>query len=199
MGFSLSKEIHPERSRRNMALPPMDYPHFQAMGLIPAHYHAPMHNDMPPPPHARPQRRCELKINFYTCGRDFDFRPYTDFAPCILNISCVSMQPPPQALCVRFSGRDRELSDWLFARREYRVKYGHALEKIADAVERWRPRRHGQRFCAIVKCMHGMHRSVAMADKLAREVSRWDGVKVSVEYVLLSQFRHCGNRSAWLD
>lgn len=38
----------------------------------------------------------------------------------------------------------------------------------------------------LVKCTIGMHRSVAMAEKLAEEVARWKGVKVFCEHLDLN-------------
>lgn len=58
-----------------------------------------------------------------------------------------------------------------------------ALDSIEKAVDRWRPTKHGPRFVAIVKCKAGVHRSVAMAEKLAKEVRRWEGVSVDIQYV----------------
>lgn len=75
-------------------------------------------------------------------------------------------------MCLRCTGLNRELSDWLFAHREYWGRYHRALDKIADAVERWRPSRHRPRLVVIIKCKGGVHRSVAMAEKLAKEVGQ---------------------------
>ncbi|KAL9014440.1 MAG: hypothetical protein Q9173_000922 [Seirophora scorigena] len=141
------------------------------------YYPAPSHSR--PPPHRR-----TVAIDFLTCG--LSYRPNLGSTPCILSIKCHNLAPPSRNMCLRYSGLDRELSDWLFARREYRVKYQRALDKIEDALDRWRPGRDGPRLVAIVKCKAGVHRSVAMAEKLAKEVKRWKGVRTSVEYVVQS-------------
>lgn len=142
-------------------------PLFDPLEMAP--YEDPYIYDLPPP--SRPHRCRELKIYFYTCGRSY--RLSDGLGPRILSMSCADTTPPPPEMCLRFSGLDRELSDWLFSHREYRVKYTRALDRIADAVGAWQPSRDGPRFSAVIKCKAGVHRSVAMADKLAWEVSSW--------------------------
>lgn len=88
-------------------------------------------------------------------------------------------------MLLRYNGMDRELSEWFFARREYCVTHDRALDKIDDALERWQPNRHGPRLVVIVRCKAGVHRSVAMAERLAREVRRWDGVRITMRYVVI--------------
>ncbi|KAI4186669.1 MAG: hypothetical protein L6R41_003343 [Letrouitia leprolyta] len=152
------------------------------MGMPP--YEGPYSHGMPPP--SRPRRRPPLvMIDFLTCGHQY--HPNTGSVPVILNISCAKMLPPPNELCSRYCGLDRELSDWLFSHREYRARCSWALDMIQDGIDAWRPSRDRPRLCVIVKCKLGVHRSVAMAEKLARIVSGWRGVRVTIEYVILSR------------
>ncbi|KAI4133285.1 MAG: hypothetical protein LQ338_000343 [Usnochroma carphineum] len=169
----------PTDAKAQHGLLPAGPPLFPGSGAGASPYHVPVAYGLlsPPPP---PRRRPRLEIEFLTCGRKYS--PDIGSSPCILSISCIELEPPPRDMTLRYSGLDRELSDWLFSRGEYRRKYRRAIDKIADAVDRWRPSRHGPRFVAIVKCMAGVHRSVAMAEKLAREVGRWEGVSVTIEY-----------------
>lgn len=166
-----------------MALVPMHYPYPNTsnwMGL----YEDPYLYDIPPPS-CCPRRPRKLKIDFYTCGRRY--HPEVGSTPVILNMSCAKMLPPPTKMVQRYTGLDRKLSDWLFSHREYRVKCTRALDRIDDAIDAWRPSRDGPRLCVIVKCKAGVHRSVAMAERLAKEVRGWEGVRVSIEYVFLSR------------
>ncbi|KAL8907429.1 MAG: hypothetical protein Q9207_001399 [Kuettlingeria erythrocarpa] len=127
------------------------------------------------------RRRPNVTIDFITCGH-LD-QPDTRGIPCILRLNCIDMKPPTREMCNRYNGLDRELSAWLFRHREYHETCERALDKIESAVDGWRPERHGPRLVAIVRCRAGVHRSVAMAEELARVVSRWDGVDVTIKYV----------------
>ena len=168
----------------NMALVPLRYGHplIDPLEIVP--YEDPSYLYGLPPP--CPQRCHELEINFYSCGRRYRFERWV--GPRILHISCANMRPPPSQMCSRYNGLDRELSDWLFKHREYRVKCERALDRVAEAINNWQPSSDGPRFCAVVRCKIGVHRSVAMAEMLAKEVSTWGGIRVTVTYVLFQPF-----------
>ncbi|KAL8916086.1 MAG: hypothetical protein Q9208_008711, partial [Pyrenodesmia sp. 3 TL-2023] len=178
MGVSSSKGPYTKRPKSNMAYHLANYPHLQGFGLMPAINYAPLHYGPPQPLARRPRPRRNVTIDFITCGRRF--QPDTRGTPCILRLSCINMKPPPSEMCRRCNGLDRELSDWLFRHGEYQEVCDRALDKIERAVDRWRPERHGPRLVAVIKCRAGVHRSVAMAEELARTVERWDGVNVTI-------------------
>lgn len=137
---------------------------------------------------ARPRLRRPPRlvyIDFMTCGLNYHIDTGAD--PVILRMDCSTMLPPPKELCLQYCGLDRELSDWLFSHQEYRVRFKRALDRIEDGIEAWRPGRDGPRLCVIVNCQAGVHRSVAMAERLARKVNTWRGVRVTIEYVVLSR------------
>ncbi|KAL8647931.1 MAG: hypothetical protein Q9210_005269 [Variospora velana] len=139
----------------------------------------------PLPPRARPPpRRRGVTIDFITCS--LNYRPNLRSTPRILDLRCDSLPYPCRGMLLRYSGMDRELSEWFFAHREYRVTHNRALDEIDDALEKWQPNRHGPRLVAIVRCKAGVHRSVAMAERLAREVRRWDGVRITMSSIKIS-------------
>ncbi|KAL9603910.1 MAG: hypothetical protein Q9219_000848 [cf. Caloplaca sp. 3 TL-2023] len=137
------------------------------------HYH-----DVGPP--RRPQQPGRLEIIFYSCSRDYLL---LTGVPCILILDCSNMPAPEWNTCLQYSGLSPELSNWFFSRREYQVKLGHALDKIEQEIEAWRPHLHRPQVIVVVKCKYGVHRSVAMAERLAHEVNSWGRALISIKYV----------------
>ena len=91
----------------------------------------------------------------------------------------------------RYTGLDIELSDAFFDSTLTEKAYHNALDRIYNEANSWIEYNgygnDGDEVAVLVKCMAGMHRSVAMAERLADEVSRWRNVKVRVQHADLRE------------
>lgn len=105
----------------------------------------------------------------------------------LLTIDCTNLPPPSFALQKRYTGLDRPISDVFFRRSRNVSAYECALDRIYDQIRHWTPNRGYDEVVVLVKCMQGMHRSVAMAEKLADEVGNWGGVRVRCEHLDLGE------------
>lgn len=111
--------------------------------------------------------------------------------PSLLTVDCTHLPTPSDSLQKRYTGLDANLSDAFFARTLNKQAYRSALDRIYDAANYWIEEcdyeHNGEEVAVLVKCTAGMHRSVAMAEGLAEEVSRWRGVKVRTEHADLRE------------
>ena len=92
----------------------------------------------------------------------------------VLRLNLSDHKPPPQHLCDEFTGLDHEIVDSFFSIPANEEEFQSALSKLKERVKLKRP----QDCVAVeINCNAGRHRSVAMAERLAKAVRRWDGVK----------------------
>ncbi len=92
----------------------------------------------------------------------------------VLRLNLSDHKPPPQHLCDEFNGLDDEIVDSFFSVPANEEEFQSALSKLRERVKLKRP----QDCVAVeINCNAGRHRSVAMAERLAGAVRRWDGFK----------------------
>lgn len=137
-------------------------------------------------------RRCRpapaLHIRFVSYSANLG-RPRSRI-PYLLTVDCTDLHSPSVSLQKRFTGMDAQLSDAFFARSLNEEACQIALHRIYNAANHWTAEDYGQvedEVAVGVKCTAGMHRSVAMAERLAEEVSAWRGVKVRVQHLDLRE------------
>ena len=111
--------------------------------------------------------------------------------PSLLTVDCTRLHAPSTSLQKRYTGLDTKLSDAFFDRTLNEKAYHNALDRIYNEAHRWMESsdygKDGEEVAVLVKCMAGMHRSVAMAERLADEVSGWRNVKVRVQHADLRE------------
>lgn len=111
--------------------------------------------------------------------------------PALLTVDCTQLYPPSASLQKRYTGLDNKLSDAFFAHTLNKEAYYSALDRIEVTANQWTEETdywlEGEEVAVLVKCTAGMHRSVAMAERLADEVSGWGGVKVRVQHADLRE------------
>ena len=121
-------------------------------------------------------------VHFITFGRDYGKTEV--FFPTVLTLDLCEYQPPPQHLCEEFTGLDDEILDSFFSIPANESKFHKALAELRETIK-LRP----QRGCVayVINCTAGMHRSVSMARRLAREVSKVDGFKTECLHLDLAK------------
>ena len=96
--------------------------------------------------------------------------------PAVKLISCKHLRCPPQRLLEKYTGLDPEISKSFFSDRKNEDAYRDALRRLKGILRDMKDKQ--PHLAVLVSCVHGMHRSVAMAERLAQEVRSWPGVKV---------------------
>lgn len=121
-----------------------------------------------------PGRRAVLKITFMSYSMNKG-KPSLRM-PVLQHFPCHELVPPDEYFLHRWHGLNPELARAFFAfpanENAYREALG-LLESQLDLVPA-----HVTHVAVLTSCRAGMHRSVAMAERLAKEVSRWHGVRV---------------------
>lgn len=138
--------------------------------------------------HRRYRPAPALQIRFVSYSANLG-RPRSRI-PYLLTVDCTDLHPPSVWLQKRFTGLDAQLSDAFFARSLNEDACQIALDRIYTAANRWTAEDYEQvenEVAVGVKCTAGMHRSVAMVERLADEVSAWRGVKVRVQHIDLRE------------
>lgn len=118
------------------------------------------------------ERHLRHCVHFITFG--LLYGPTKIRFPTILTLDLSNHLPPPQHLCERFTGLHREVAKSFFSVEANEAEFHRALGKLERRMKR---EPLGGCVAVRINCMAGMHRSVAMANRLAEEVSRWDGFK----------------------
>ena len=111
--------------------------------------------------------------------------------PVLARLDCRAMQPPPRHLLDMYTGASATLAHAFFSipghETIYRDAYLALEDELGMLLTNRNPRlRPGGCVAMLINCTAGMHRSVAMAERLARDVQdfwREDGVVVEVEHL----------------
>ena len=94
------------------------------------------------------------------------------------NFDVSNLIPPHEDLCRRFTGRDPELANTFFNTADHEARYQRILVDTQTGIDEWLelgarlPRRD---FAVLVGCRAGMHRSVAVAERLAKDLGKLRG------------------------
>lgn len=109
--------------------------------------------------------------------------------PVLIHLDLSGVQTPPRHLLQRYTGASFELARSFFSLPGHEDLYHNCLRSLEDELDirlsdpRERP---GGCVAVVVNCRSGMHRSVAMVERLARDVEEgWlrDWVEVVVEHL----------------
>ena len=109
--------------------------------------------------------------------------------PVLCYLDCRAMQPPPRHLLDLYTGASPTLAHAFFSMPGHEAIYRTAYLDLEDQLGMLlsNPRlMRGGCVAFLVNCRVGMHRSVAMAERLARDVQnlwRGEGVRVEVEHL----------------
>lgn len=111
-------------------------------------------------------------------------------------IDCSVLRPPRLELCDRFTGLDLEIDRDFFSaepetgeKSESTVVFERTRRCLRRIFSSWSFPAEGHFFLVPIACTAGVHRSLAMAERLAWDVSRWEfrncRLRVSVEHIEL--------------
>ncbi|KAM0799621.1 hypothetical protein BDR22DRAFT_890203 [Usnea florida] len=104
--------------------------------------------------------------------------------PTVLRLDLSKHEPPPQHLCERFTGKDKEIKEAFFSIRQNEDEFQSALKWLGQKLQGW-PR--GGCVAVLINCWMGRHRSVAMAERLAKELNSWAGFRAECAHLDLGK------------
>ena len=125
-------------------------------------------------------------LDFYTYGQSLGPKPVFHI-PNIIDVDCSRLKAPPPELCYDYTGLDVPLADAFFSIRRNEARFQKAL----DQIQRFLDKHEDYVGCVAitVSCYYGMHRSVAMAERLATVVERWTRLNVHCKHLDLKRGR----------
>lgn len=110
--------------------------------------------------------------------------------PVIMYFDLCTLQAPPRHLLERYTGASRVLSESFFSLPRNERFYQDSLDRLEEQLQRLSdsPPREDIFLAVLVNCRAGMHRSVAMAERLATDMRSWrwdgfEGVNLVVEHL----------------
>ena len=113
--------------------------------------------------------------------------------PTVLQLDLSKHEPPQEDLCERFTGMDKEIEEAFFAIRQNEDEYQSALKWLGQKLRGWP---QGGCVAVLINCWMGRHRSVAMAERLAKELNSWAGFKAECAHLDLGKDMEKQARSA---
>ena len=113
--------------------------------------------------------------------------------PTVLQLDLSEHEPPPQDLCERFTGMDREIKEAFFSIRQNEDEFQSVLKWLGQKLRGW-PR--GGCVAVLINCWMGRHRSVAMAERVAKELNSWAGFRAECAHLDLGKDMEGQARSA---
>ncbi len=127
-------------------------------------------SECPSKPHEHPP----LTIHVLSYSKDIG-RPQLLIPTFKFDVSKLS--PPEKGIQERFTGRDPELANTFFNTADHEAQYQAMLADTKDTIRRWRCRTKplSDEVAVLVGCHAGMHRSVAIAERLAKDMAGWHG------------------------
>ena len=114
-----------------------------------------------------------FEIRLFTYGQMYG-TPKMKGTRVIYTVDCSDLPSPPRSLCKILTGLDRQIAEDFWSYSVNRKRYNQALDDIENILLNISGRR--QPLGIGVFCVAGTHRSVAMAERLARCMSGWKGV-----------------------
>ena len=87
-------------------------------------------------------------------------------------VDCSELQPPSRAICNRFTGLEPEVAQAVFSNHTTSRLYATVLRELKQEIHHW-DFREGRCLVVPVACRAGVHRSVAMAERIAKTISEW--------------------------
>ncbi len=116
-----------------------------------------------------------LCMHFYTYGQSLRPEPRLLY-PTIIRVNCAKLEPPANHICEGHTGLDSKVADIFFSDSTNEARFREAL----DQIQRYLDKHDDHIGCVaiMVSCYYGVHRSVAMAERLATVVERWTGLSV---------------------
>lgn len=126
-------------------------------------------------PHSNwPRRPHELRITFIS----YSMRNGEPFlrVPVLLRFPCHELEPPDPYILHHWHGLNPELAHSFFANPDNEDAYQANVALLHSSLDR--VPQSMTHVAVLTSCRAGMHRSVAMAERLAREVGGWHGLRV---------------------
>lgn len=133
-----------------------------------------------PPPH-------HICVHILTHGKCYGVEPVPSFPYVALwSIPCISLQAPPSHLCNRYTGLDRIVSDTFFSYPANEAFYRQNRASLEYGLNNYPSGPREGCVVIAVSCKAGVHRSVAMAERMTRSLRR-GGYVVSCEHLDLAR------------
>lgn len=126
-----------------------------------------------------------LCMHIITYGQKYDRIPHVKGTDTIVQVDCTRLVPPPPNICKIKTGLDIEVASDFFSRRANQAVFEDKLHEIEEFLDA-NPKREGC-VAVLVSCHYGVHRSVVMAERLAIEVKRRNGIKVECKHLDLGK------------
>ena len=123
------------------------------------------------PPHAPPNEPC---IHICTYGEFYGPPPRLPFPQDTppFTIPCIHLPAPSKPLCDYYTGLDRPLSSAFFSNPANEAYFRQQRAALAAYIVHPAIASQGRCVVVWVSCRAGMHRSVAVAERFARELRR---------------------------
>ena len=94
-------------------------------------------------------------------------------------VDCSRLQPPSPATCNRFTGLEPEVAQAVFSNKTTNSLYVAVIRTLKQTIRDW-DFREGRYLVVPVACRAGVHRSVAMAERIAKTISEWQRSPLSL-------------------
>ena len=125
-----------------------------------------------------------LCMHFYTYGRSLRSEPRLSY-PTIIRVNCATLKPPADHICEGHTGLDFKVADTFFSNPNNETRYQRALDQIQHFLDKHDD--HIGCVAVMISCYYGVHRSVAMAERLATDIERWTGLSVHCRHLDLGK------------
>ena len=87
-------------------------------------------------------------------------------------VDCSNLQPPSPPTCQRFTGLEPEVAGAVFSNKYTNSVYVSVIRTLKHEIRDW-DFGEGRYLVVPVACRAGVHRSVAMAERIAKTISKW--------------------------
>ena len=125
-----------------------------------------------------------LCMHFYTYGQSLRREPRLSHST-IFRVNCIKLKPPAGHICEEHTGLDKKVADSFFSYSANERRFQEALDQVQHFLDKHDD--HIGCVAIMVSCYWGVHRSVAMAERLATVVEKWTGLSVHCRHLDLGK------------
>ena len=123
----------------------------------------------------------KLCMHIVTFGQCYRRNVHIKDAEIINSVDCARLRPPPREICAEHTGLDQQVSNIFFSDEQNNAVFHQKLHEIQAWIAT-HPKHNGC-VAVLVSCRIGVHRSVAMAERLAKELRRRNGIMVTTKHL----------------
>lgn len=134
-----------------------------------------------------PENRTVMRqptLHLFIFSYAIDRPPRPSGYPSMPLVNCANLPAPPDHMCHRYTGLNPRMEEEVFSEPRNERVFQQVYRALKEEIRSW-DFSEGANLEIPVACTAGCHRSVAMAERLGREISYWRGAPLELDICVM--------------